>query len=88
MNKVVIFTQSFCQPCKQLKPHLATACEKLDIELEEWDVEHNWDLAEEFNVLSTPTVIVMDYRNNAIKYINGRTVVSLLKELEPYANNM
>ena len=79
-----MFSQPSCQPCKQLEPILQAACNAVDIELQKWDVSENWDLAEEYNVKSTPTVFVMTDENKAMAKLESRTVVNMVRELKSY----
>lgn len=79
--KIVMFSQTFCQPCKALFPILESICKSLNLTLEKWNVEDNWDLAVRYGVQSTPTVFAMNAHNEIVSEIKSRTAVSLMKEL-------
>lgn len=87
MIRLVMFTQSFCIPCKQLKPQVTTAIEHLSeyrISLEEWDVENNWNLAKQYNVKSTPTLIIVDDNNNELYRFTSKKVLGIINEIKSY----
>ena len=84
MKKVVMFTQTTCGPCKQLKPHLKAATDQLNMQLEEVNVQDDWDLAVKNGVKSTPTVVVVE-DDKQLTTVGARTTLALIKELEPYA---
>jgi thiol-disulfide isomerase/thioredoxin len=79
--KVVMFSQTFCGPCRQLKPHLEAATKQLGIELQirniDTDTDTQWS---RYNVEYTPTVFVID------EYNPYETVVARLQTTDPKAH--
>lgn len=60
--KIVMFSQTFCAPCRQLKPHLDAAAKQLGYEVEVWNIAEdgsNWNLCQEYGVTYTPTVLIV-----------------------------
>jgi thiol-disulfide isomerase/thioredoxin len=97
--KVVMFSQTTCGPCRQLKPHLLAAANRQQLELEVWEVDKNWPLCQEYNVTYTPTCFVMDEDNKVVKRLvstdprrplaEGEQLFFALDieaELKPYGN--
>jgi thiol-disulfide isomerase/thioredoxin len=76
--KIVMFSQTWCGPCKQLKPHLEAAARQLgyDIEIRNIDVDEDTEWSR-YNVKYTPTVFVID-EDNPID-----VVVAKLKTTDP-----
>lgn len=82
MNKLVMFVQPNCVPCRQLKPIVEQHAKDLNIPLEYWDVSEDWDLAVQYNVKSTPMLFQMDRSNVALTTVSQRTSVLLKRELK------
>lgn len=59
MNKVLVkIGADWCMPCKQMSDQLGNL--NLDsYELQIFDVDHNPEVAKEFNVRSIPTLIIL-----------------------------
>jgi thiol-disulfide isomerase/thioredoxin len=74
--KIVMFSQTTCGPCKQLKPHLEAAAKQLGYEVEVWNVDDNWPLCQEWRVTYTPTVMVIDR-------VVGDVLVARLQTTDP-----
>lgn len=82
-NAVVAFTATWCNPCKQLKPHFAKAA-VIDNETPYYVVdidEIKQDYLNKYNIMSVPQVFVMN-KGEVIKNIQSRTSDSILKEKE------
>lgn len=61
MRKLLHFTADWCGPCKKIKPIVEEfILENPDIEYVAIDVDVDFQKAEEFHVLSIPTLISMD----------------------------
>ena len=56
--KIIRFTASWCQPCKQLSQILSTIETSMPIEV--IDIDESPDLAGEFGIRSVPTMIMLD----------------------------
>lgn len=82
-NAVVAFTATWCNPCKQLKPHFAKAA-VIDNETPYYVVdidEIKQDYLNKYNIMSVPQVFVMN-KGEVVKNIQSRTSDSILKEKE------
>lgn len=81
--KVILFSQPSCRPCAALKPHITAACQQLDIELHEWDITepYRWTQALDYNVRSTPTLLVMDDTGQVLTRLVETSTLRLMKEI-------
>lgn len=60
MKQILHFTASWCKPCERLKPIIEQyILDNPDIEYIKIDVDIDFAKAEEFFVMSVPTLIVM-----------------------------
>lgn len=59
-KKVLVdFWANWCGPCKMLAPVLEQVAEEMpDVQIVKVDVDDNGDLAEKYNVMSIPTMIL------------------------------
>ena len=78
---ILKFFGSWCNPCKALSKNLEDA----GIEHKSIDVDENKELTEKYNVMSVPTIVVLDEDDNEVgRFIGSRTKEQLLKELKKY----
>ena len=78
---ILKFFGSWCNPCKALSKNLEDA----GIEHKSIDVDENEELTEKYNVMSVPTIVVLDEDDNEVcRFIGSRTKEQLLKELKKY----
>ena len=78
---ILKFFGSWCNPCKALSKSLKDA----GIEHKSIDVDENEELTEKYNVMSVPTIVVLDEDDNEVgRFIGSRTKEQLLKELKKY----
>ena len=78
---ILKFFGSWCNPCKALSKNLEDA----GIEHKSIDVDENEELTEKDNVMSVPTIVVLDEDDNEVgRFIGSRTKEQLLKELKKY----
>ena len=78
---ILKFFGSWCNPCKALSKNLEDA----GIEHKSIDVDENEELTEKYNVMSVPTIVVLDEDDNEIgRFIGTRTKEQLLEELKKY----
>lgn len=78
---ILKFFGSWCNPCKTLSKNLEDA----GIEHKSIDVDENEELTEKYNVMSVPTIVVLDEDDNEVgRFIGSRTKEQLLKELKKY----
>ena len=78
---ILKFFGSWCNPCKALSKNLEDA----GIEHKSIDVDENEELTEKYNVMSVPTIVVIDEDDNEVgRFIGSLTKEQLLKELKKY----
>ncbi len=66
MKKVIMFSASWCNPCKQVKPRfIQLAEEKKSVSFEVIDIDENKEQTESAGITSVPTFII--YENNIEK---------------------
>jgi len=59
--KLLHFTATWCQPCKQMEPVISEfLSEYPEIEYEKIDVDKNFDLVNDYQVKGVPTFITLD----------------------------
>lgn len=58
--KIVMLSQEYCAPCRQLEPHLKAAAAQLGYEVEKIDIAQEWDTYSQLGVEYTPTVFVVE----------------------------
>jgi len=79
--KVMKFSATWCQPCKNLSKTLEGISEELKLPLEEVDIEEQQDTAMEFGIRSVPTLVKVDENMQPISTIVGsQSTVEELKE--------
>ena len=78
---ILKFFGSWCNPCKALSKNLEDA----GIEHKSIDVDENEELTEKYNVMSVPTIVVLDEDDNEVgRFVGTRTKEQLLDELKNY----
>lgn len=83
-NPVVILNigaESWCAPCRALRPHFDAAAEKVDAVFIRADLDENSVLGSIYGVMSVPTVLAFVNGEN-VGPIHGRTVQKIIKEVE------
>ena len=58
MKKILYFSASWCQPCKNFKPIMEQVSRELPVQFV--DVDANPDLVAEYGIRNVPTVIVVN----------------------------
>jgi len=83
MNKLLVFTASWCGPCKVFKPTLL----ELDQErLVYIDIDELSEIRRDYNVQSVPTVILVDEDGVELERLVGGQPLSKLQDLLDYGN--
>ena len=81
--KCLRFSAKWCGPCQGLKMIVNGAKDKLPIEVEEVDIDDNIMMAQQFNVRSVPTLVIVDEQENELKrhvgLLNEETLLEFLK---------
>ncbi len=69
---IIDFTAAWCGPCRQLKPVLETLAREYKIPLVEVDTDHDPLMAQQFNVRSMPTVVLMRNGREVGRFVGAR----------------
>ena len=77
MRKILRFTASWCNPCKQLSTMLESADLGIPIEVVDIDIHDN--VAVDYNIRSVPTLVLLD-DGHEIGRIVGVKTINELKE--------
>ena len=81
MKKIVMFSASWCAPCKQAKPVFQQIKESVsDVQFEIVDIDDHRDMAQDFNVTGVPTFMLIE-DNEEVKRLVGAQNVVRVKEL-------
>lgn len=60
MNKLIHFTADWCQPCQKMKPTIQDfVINNPSIEYTKVDIEKDFDIAKQYNVMGIPTLIAI-----------------------------
>lgn len=60
MTTLLHFTADWCQPCKKIKPLIDEYIKNNpDIDYQRVDIEEDFDIAKEHNVMGIPTLVVI-----------------------------
>jgi thioredoxin 1 len=65
---VLYFTMKTCGPCKAFKPVLQQVSSQLGVSINYIDVDHQGSLAQQYNVNSVPTLIIVNPITGEIKH--------------------
>ena len=76
-KKILRFTASWCKPCKSLAENLERA--DLPLPIEVVDIDVNEELANQYNVRSVPTLVLLK-NDIEVKRSVGSKTVNQLKE--------
>ena len=69
--KVLKFQASWCQPCKMLSRTVEEAKDKINVPIEEVDIDENTELAKKFNIRGVPTLVLVDDSGATIRSKSG-----------------
>lgn len=78
MNKLLVFSASWCGPCKAFKPTL------LELEQDKLvyiDIDEMPEISKDYNVQSVPTVILVDDDGEEVTRLVGGQPLSTLQDL-------
>jgi len=83
MKKIIHFTADWCAPCKKLKPIIEEfIANNQDVEYVLVDVDIDFHRAEEYNVMSVPTLIIFKDK----ELINRHTGIADYQKIEQLVN--
>ena len=81
MKKVVMFSASWCNPCKQAKPVFQQLKSTYpQVQFEVVDIDEHRDMAQDFNVTGVPTFMVIENNEEVSRLVGAQNVVRV-KEL-------
>jgi thioredoxin-like negative regulator of GroEL len=69
--KVLKFYAEWCAPCKGLTMIINGAKDKINIPIEEVNIDDNVFMATEYKIRSVPTLVIVDDQENEIKRHTG-----------------
>jgi len=78
MKKVLMFSASWCGPCRQAKPVFSQLKESIqNVDFEIVDVDENPVMATNFGVSGVPTFVVMEGDKEVTRVVGGANVLKL-----------
>lgn len=81
-KKVVMFSASWCNPCKQAKPVFQQLKEsRSDVQFEVVDIDEHRDMAQDFNVTGVPTFMLIEDGEEVRRLVGAQNVVRVKEML-------
>jgi thioredoxin 1 len=65
--KLLKFYAEWCGPCKGLTMIINGAKDKIDIPIEEYNIDNEMIMAQDYKIRSVPTIVLVDDKNQEIK---------------------
>ena len=65
--KLLKFYAEWCGPCKSLTMVIKGAKDKIDIPIEEYDIDNEMFMAQDYKVRSVPTMVLVDDKGVEIR---------------------
>jgi thioredoxin 1 len=69
--KVLKFYAEWCQPCKMLSQVIKNAGDKINVPIEDVDIDNNIMVSVDYKVRSVPTMVLLDDDGKEIKRETG-----------------
>tara|TARA_B110000305_G_C18889296_1_gene381154 strand:- start:16 stop:267 length:252 start_codon:yes stop_codon:yes gene_type:complete len=70
MKKILYFTASWCQPCKQLSPTMSKLMSN-GMNVQKIDVDNDTQFSPKYGIRSVPTLLLVDGNGNALGRLTG-----------------
>ncbi len=81
--KMLKFYAEWCQPCKMLSRVIQEAGDKIDIAIEDIDIDQNMEVAKQYNVRGVPMLVIVDDTGATIRsrsgYMNEQALLTFIK---------
>jgi thioredoxin 1 len=81
--KLLKFYAEWCGPCKGLTKIIDGAKDKIDIPVEEYDIDNEMMMVQEYKIRSVPTMVLVDDTGTEIKrqvgMVNEEKLLEFLK---------
>lgn len=78
MNKLLVFTASWCGPCQALKPTLSKLPEGSVIQ---YDIDTHQDMRAQYEIRAVPTIICLSETGAELKRMTGNLPLRVLEQL-------
>lgn len=78
MNKLLVFTASWCAPCKALKPTLELLPEGT---VTQYDIDEHQEMRAQYEVRAVPTIIALNESGTEVKRMTGNLPLRVLEQL-------
>lgn len=78
---IVDFYADWCGPCKMMSPIIDKIAEETNIKVGKINVDYNPHLAEKYNVMSIPTIIIFKQGNIAKTFVGVTDKAQILQAL-------
>jgi thioredoxin 1 len=65
--KLLKFYAEWCGPCKGLTMIINGAKDKIDIPIEDYDIDNEMFMAQDYKIRSVPTIVLVDDKNQEIR---------------------
>ena len=77
--KLLDFTASWCQPCREMQP-VVDKIEAAGYAVEKVDVDKNAKQVQKYNISALPTFVVIDRDGLEVRRLLGKTTLERLRE--------
>lgn len=77
MRELLVFSASWCGPCRQLKPNVEQASTQVNVRT--FDVDNDGGLSSDFSVKSVPTLILVENGVELKRTVGVKTVDQIVE---------